>query len=174
MGLTGLDLTDKDIQVYEKGQVESREPPLLLPQLTLDLDPVFRSQTLLKCVNDTFFSKIDHVTPDLQDGGTSLCLISGNITISNDDETLQFYYISGPTSGEFHHPGSEALGDLEPETRTRIIRDSAAITHDPALTDGKGSTLMEEDIEGLGHGKRFDTHGVEYRGTWWGGHLHPP
>ena len=68
-----------------------------------------------------------------------------------------------PTSGEFYHPGSEALGDLEPETRTRIIRDGTAImhifTHDPALTDGKGSTLMEEDIEGLGHGKRFDTHG---------------
>ena len=69
-----------------------------------------------------------------------------------------------PTSGEFYHPGSEALGDLEPETRTRIIRDSAAITHDPALTDGKGSTLMEEDIEGLGHGKRFDMYGGEYRG----------
>ena len=94
--------------------------------------------------------------PDLQDGGTSLCLISGNITISNDDEMFPIIYLV-PTSGEFHHPGSEALGDLEPETRTRIIRDSAAITHDPALTDGKGSTLMEEDIEGLGHGKRFDT-----------------
>ena len=43
MGLTGLGLTDKDIQVYEKGQVESREPPLLLPQLTLDLDSDFYS-----------------------------------------------------------------------------------------------------------------------------------
>ena len=77
---------------------------------------------------DTFFSKIDHVTPDLQDGGTSLCLIPRNITLSNDDETFL-------RSGEFYHPGSEALGDLEPETRTRMIRDSAAImyilTHDP-------------------------------------------
>ena len=44
-----------------------------------------------------------------------------------------------------------------------MIKDSAAIMH--ILTHGKGSTLMEENIEELGHGKRFDTYGGEYRGT---------
>jgi len=43
-----------------------------------------------------------------------------------------------------------------------MIKDSAAIMH--ILTHGKGSTLMEENIEELGHGKRFDTYGGEYRG----------
>ena len=42
------------------------ETPLLLPQLTLDLDPVFDSPDTSEV--DTFFSK--HVPPDLQDGGT--------------------------------------------------------------------------------------------------------
>jgi hypothetical protein len=53
-----------------------------------------------------------------------------------------------------------------------MIKDSAAIMH--ILTHGKGSTLMEENIEELGHGKKFDTYGGEYRGTWCGGYLHPP
>jgi hypothetical protein len=74
MRLTGLDLTDKDVQVYEKGrqrvEMRRRDPPLLLPQLTLDLDPVFCSPDTSEV--DTFFSKIDHVPADLQDGGTSL------------------------------------------------------------------------------------------------------
>ena len=39
--------------------------------------------------------------------------------------------------------------------------------------NGKGSTRMKGNIEGLGHGKRFDTYGGEYRGTWCGGYLHP-
>jgi hypothetical protein len=34
-----------------------------------------------------------------------------------------------------------------------------------AMMNGKGSTLMEKNIEELGHGKRFDTYGGEYRGT---------
>ena len=54
------------------------------------------------------------MTPDLRDSGTSLCLISVNITLSNDDETVPIIYLV-PTSGEFHHSGFEALGDLRPE-----------------------------------------------------------
>jgi hypothetical protein len=32
------------------------------------------------------------------------------------------------------------------------------------MMNGKCSTLMEENIEELGHVKRFDTYGGEYRG----------